>query len=602
MKRSYPTSNNKLAILFFILAVACIVVQLLAVEYHFNRIVDYDWLNNVSLVELCHLVVNNIADALIVLLPFVALSPRWRKWSWITIWLVTLWCLAQLLYMPTYRDLMPLSSFMLVDNVGGTVAQSALGAVKLADLEVLLPPILLYIAYRIWFKRGIEAGRPSLGRQLGLSLLCLLVFVGIRLGMTAIHYQEDETCPSYSQQLTNDYYVMWTRQGYYLNNNGMVPYITYGLVTTIFDRITLTDEQKQEVTRFINDQSQPGDEYASARGKNVILLVVESLNSWVIDFKIDGREVTPTLNALCRDTENNLLTLNMRSQVKNGRSSDGIFMYNTGLLPLTTEAVASTYGDVPYPSLVKALGNYDSFYACCDEPTLWNVRNMSVVYGYRDFYGRAEIHEEVKANGYLQDKALLEEVSRLIPEYKQPLIALVATAGMHFPYNEPMEPTTWVQQSGRYTREVRCYLECANAFDTALAQFLNDLKSQGIYDNTMIVIVSDHSEVVDDNPAGRPSIDPEGDRCVLLIINSGQNGVIAGPVGQIDVFPTLVEVLGADSQHWNGLGNSILRGDVTSVAVSPSDGIGSCPLFKRQQQAWSISDMIIKSRWFEPRQ
>lgn len=590
------------ALWFFMLALVCIVVQLLAVEYHFNKIVDPLWLDHTSLSEMTNLIINNIADGMFLLLPFVALSSRWRKWSWIVIWLVTLWCLAQLLYMPTYRDLMPLSSFFLIENLGGTVTKSALGSFRCADLEVLLPPVLLYITYKIWFKKGIEESNPLLGRRLVLAALCLIAFVGIRLGMTAIHYHQDDETTSFKQQFTNDYCVMWTRQGDYLNQNGVVPYMFYGIATTIHDRRTLTDAEKQEVTQFINEQPLPNDEYASAQGKNVILLVVESLNSWVIDLRIDGREVTPTLNALCHDTINNLLTVNMRTQVKNGRSSDGIFMYNTGLLPLTTQAVANTYGKVPYPSLAKMMGNYDSFYACCDEPTLWNVREMSSTYGYSDFYGRAEIDSVIKNNGFLIDKALLEEVTELIPQRKQPFLCLVATAGMHHPYNAPMEPTTWVQESGKYTSEVRCYLECAAAFDTALAQFIQALKSQGIYDNTMLVIVSDHSEMVDDAPDGRPSIDPDGDRCVFLAINSGQNGMIAGPVGQIDVFPTIIELMGLGNQRWNGLGNSILHGDVTSVATSPLETKGNGSLLKRQQEAWRISDMIITSRWFEPKE
>ncbi|MBR5086093.1 MAG: LTA synthase family protein [Muribaculaceae bacterium] len=587
---------------FFILAVACIIVQLFAVEYQFNKIVDFDWLKNVSACELCHLLVNNIADATILMLPFVALSARWRKWSWIVIWIFTLWCLAQLLYMPTYRDLMPMSSFLLVDNMGGTVARSTIGAFKLADLEVLLPPILLYIVYRIWFKRAIEDTQHSVWKRLALSLLCILVFAGIRLGMTAIHYHEDASCPSYKQQFINDYYVLWTRQGDYLNQNGAVPYIIYGTTTSIFDRKTLTDDQKQEVTRFINEQPQYTDDYyASARGKNVILLVVESLNSWAINLQINGQEVTPTLNALCNDTVNNLVTLKMKSQVKNGRSSDGIFMYNTGLLPLTTQAVANTYGTVPYPTLANSLGEgYDTFYACCDEPALWNVKNTSQTYGYSNFYGKAEIHNMVKNNGYLVDKALLEEVSNLVPKRKKPFFALVATAGMHHPYNQPMEPTTWIQSSGCYTKEVRCYLECANAFDTALAQFIENLKSQGLYDNTMIVIVSDHNEMIDDSPKGRPSIDLEGDNCVFLAINSGQSGLIDGPIGQIDIYPTLMDLLGLNFNQWKGLGLSILRNDICSVATSPNSAAGDSPLLNRQKQAWRISDMIITSRWYEP--
>lgn len=600
--KTLKMSLKNSALWFFVLASLCMVVQFLAVEYQFNKIVDPLWLNHVSIKDLLSLVVNNIADAVFLMTPFVALSARWRKWSWIVIWLVTVWCLAQFLYLPTYRDLMPMSSFFLVDNVGGTLGKSVLGAFRIADLEVVLPPVLLYIAYRLWFKHGIETTHRSFGHRAALSILCIMAFIGIRLGMTELHFYQDDETNTYEQQLTNDYCVMWTRQGDYLNQNGAVPYLTYGLVTSIFNRTTLTADEKQMVTQFINDQPMPVDEYATAQGKNVVLLVVESLNSWVIDLRIDGREVTPTLNALCRDSLSNLVTLNMRTQVKNGRSSDGIFMYNTGLLPLTTQAVCNTYGSVPYPSIAKSLADYDAFYACCDEPTLWNVENMSKNYGYNDFYGKVEIDSVVKSNGYLLDKALLEEVTTLMPKRKQPFLAMVATAGMHHPYDAPMEPATWIQNSGYYTSEVRCYLERAAAFDTALAEFLSRMKSQGLYDNTMIVIVSDHSEMVDDAPAGRPSIDKDGDRCVFIAINSGQSGLIAGPLGQIDVFPTLSELLGINDSRWRGLGISFLRGEVTSVATTPTQVVGNGALIKHQQEAWHISDMIITSRWFEPRQ
>ena len=308
--------------LFFLLALGCMLVQFLAVEYHFNSIVDYNWLKTLRIGELTQLVVNNIGDGILLMTPFVALGAKSRKWIWLVLLLVMLWCLAQMLYMPSYRDLMPLSSFFLLGNVGDTVARSALGAFRLGDLEVLLPPVVLYIVYRIWLKRPLESTSFPPAKRLVLSLMCMLAFVVIRLGVSAVSYNNDKETASFNQQLTNDYCVMWTRQGDYVNKNGVVAYLVYGFVSSIYNQTTLTDDQKQQVTRFINEQAQNGDDYASARGKNVILLVVESLNSWVIGLDIDGREVAPTLNALCKDTENNLVTLNMRSQVKNGRSSD----------------------------------------------------------------------------------------------------------------------------------------------------------------------------------------------------------------------------------------------------------------------------------------
>ena len=584
---------------FYILSIGCIMVQLLAVSHQFNKFVDPLWFSHTAMADKAMLALNSFADALLLLTPLVLLPPKWRKWSWIVIWLVTLWCLAQFLYMPTYRDLMPLSSFFMTENMGDTLMTSIVGAIKPRILEVLMPPVLLYIIYRLWLKKPMEKVQQPAKRRLLLALLGIVAFVLIRLGVTAIHQSDNEEPTTFAQQFTNDYCVMWTRQGNYMNLNGAVPYVIYGGITSIFDTKTLSEEEKKQVEQFIELQPHYTDNgYATAQGKNVILLVVESLNAWAVNMQIDGRDVAPTLKQLCSDSTC-LVSLAMKSQVKNGRSSDGIFMYNTGLLPLNTKVVANSYGDASYPTLCKALDKYDSFYACCDQPSLWNVKNMAKTYGYNSFYCRDEIDDAIKQNNYLLDKTLLEEVTQIIPTRKQPFIALVATAGMHHPFNEVMVPTTWVMNSGVYTKEVRCYLERVNAFDTALANFISQLKAQGIYDNTMIVIVSDHNEMVDDAPNGRASIDKDGDNCVMLIINSGQSGRIAGPIGQIDIYPTLLDLLGLNVQTWKGLGFSVLRNNITSVAIAPTISAGDNPLISHQQEAWRISDMIITSRWFD---
>ncbi len=583
---------------FYLLSMGCIMVQLLFVSHQFNKFMDNEWLSHTTLGDKAMLVLNSFADALFLLIPLVLLPPKWRKWSWIVIWLVTLWCLAQFLYMPTYRDLMPLSSFFMTENMGGTLMTSILGAIKPRILEVLLPPVVLYAIYRKWLKKPIEKVQQPSKQRLLLALAAIAGFIAIKIGTTAIHQNDNDEPTTFSQQFTDDYCVMWTRQGNYMNLNGAVPYVIYGALTSIFDTKSLSDEEKQQVEQYLDVQPHYYDnKFATAQGKNVILLVVESLNSWAVNMQIGGTDVAPTLKALCSDSTC-LVSLTMKSQVKNGRSSDGIFMYNTGLLPLNTKVVANSYSNASYPTLCKALGNYDTFYACCDEPSLWNVKNMAKTYGYSSFYCKDDIREAIKQNNYLLDKTLLEEVTQIIPERKQPFLALVATAGMHHPFDEAMEPATWVMNSAEYTEEVRCYLERVNAFDTALANFITQLKRQGIYDNTMIVIVSDHNEMVDDSPQGRPAIDKDGDNCVMLIINSGQAGRIGGPIGQIDIYPTLLDLLGLNSQSWKGLGCSVLRDDITSVATAPMMSAGSSPLISRQQEAWRISDLIITSRWF----
>ena len=85
----------------------------------------------------------------------------------------------------------------------------------------------------------------------------------------------------------------------------------------------------------------------------------------------------------------------------------------------------------------------------------------------------------------------------------------------------------------------------------------------------------------------------------MLILNSGQAGQIAGPIGQIDIYPILLDLLGLNTQTWKGLGYSVLRNNITSAATAPTMTAGDSPLISHQKEAWNISDLIITSRWFD---
>ena len=89
---------------------------------------------------------------------------------------------------------------------------------------------------------------------------------------------------------------------------------------------------------------------------------------------------------------------------------------------------------------------------------------------------------------------------------------------------------------------MRNYLEATALFDHELGLLLERLKEMGVYDNTLVVIASDHNDYMDDNPRGRPSIDPDGDDCLLLVVNAGAQ--VEGLIGHIDVFPTILDLMG----------------------------------------------------------
>lgn len=552
--------------LFFALAALCLMVQLLAVEYQFNKHIDINWLSQLSPMALLGLVANNLGDALILLIPAVLLPARHRRWAtWVIIGMVTFWCAAQLLYIPTYHDLMPFGSFTLVENIGPTLLKSVAGAISPRLLEVLLPPAALYAAYRLWFRESARAYTPAARTRLLAAAACLAAFVMIRLCSSYAHQIVDKT-PSYTDQLRDDYAIMWTRQGDYLNQNGAVAYALYSAYSTLFSHKHLSSQERQQIRQFLDSRPAYTDNrFAIGETPNVVLLVVESLNAWVVDLRIDNREITPTLNALCRDSAN-IVALRMKTQARNGRSSDGIFIYNTGLLPLPVQAVANTYPEGNYPTLIRALSGYSSFYACCDEPSLWNVEQMALNYGYQHFFGREQIDPYIKQSGYRIDHVLLQQTARRIKRQPEPYFALVHTAGMHSPYDTALSDTSWIQRSSAFTPQVRCYLERANLFDQALAQFLTQIK-----ENTLLVIASDHTEYVDNAPTGRRALDPVGDNCVLIIRGTPFGRTINQPFGQIDLYPTLLDLLGANQYPWKGLGKSLLRFPAIAPSTSSTD-------------------------------
>ena len=87
---------------------------------------------------------------------------------------------------------------------------------------------------------------------------------------------------------------------------------------------------------------------------NVIFILVESYMSFTSDMKENGTEVTPFLNALKRDSTV-YYNGKMKENVTIGESSDGQFIYMTGLLPLRSVITVSKARSSVLPGLPKKL-------------------------------------------------------------------------------------------------------------------------------------------------------------------------------------------------------------------------------------------------------
>lgn len=584
------------SLLFYLLLVALVVALLgltnccFAMGYRSNLI---------SPTGMLHFAFIHLGDAVVLLLPYWLLPPRLRKWMWTVPVVLTVWCFAQVVYNITYQEIMPYSSFLFTSNVSKVLIDSVIGLIQATALFTVFFTAVAWVVYRRWLRRAVEQGVPLRPRhKCAVVAASLLLAVVAQLATTYRIYYNDGTYTDFAEAVDELYTRIGGRYKGYFLNHGFVAYTAYCAATAY--EPPMSEEDKTTIARYIsNELPHYTDNTFSAGKPNLILIIVESLNSWAIDLRIDGREVTPVLNSLVHDPSS-IVALDMQGQVKNGRSSDGKFIYDTGLLPLLDKAVVMHYCDGPYPSLARALRGHKAIEICMDAPGLWNIEGTNKSYGFDQLYYQRQFKEKLVACGYRADELLLDEAAAIIKDCREPFFAQIVTASMHSPYDSPDVDPTWISQSKQYTPQVRNYLERTAYFDHHLGIFLNRLHEAGLMDSTVVVIASDHTELVDDDQRGRPSLSPRGNECALIITGTGHGMFIDRTIGQIDVYPTLLDLMGANQYGWKGLGHSLLRNQVESAAVYPGEiaGNASSPLVKHQKRAWEMSDLIIKKRWF----
>lgn len=538
-----------------------------------------------------HVVAISLANALLLLAPYWLLRRRWRWLVWIPLTLLTVWCLMQVCYCRAYDDLMPWQSLTLTQNVNSTLAATTLSLLRWQDLLILVPYLLL-VAVCLLGRRTREDGeriRPFLLSLAGCLLLSL-----------AGYLVKGE---NYEKRFLHNF----SNRGYFAQN-GMIPYGVFSLYQALFNNHTVTDEERAMVDRFLAEDcpNYTDNPYSADGRRNLVLIIVESLHTWPIGMQVDGREVTPVMNSLVAG-DSVIYAPHVLFQTSHGHSSDAHFIYNTGLLPLRDGVVAVHHGDGPYPTLAGALPGYDCREIICTPGVNWNQNVTARTYGFDTLYTREHLAAALKRQGNIDDAALIDFAGGLLPSLHQPFFLEMVTMTMHAPYTDGKLPPSWITASDTLNAEARGYLNCVHLTDSCIGVFINDLRRHGLAGNTVLAIVSDHTQLYRNRVMGISDYDAVPDDWGIPLIIAGCDTTLRydAVIGQVDVYPTLLDVMGANAYPWKGLGHSILRYPVAG-AIQPRNMsvIGdSTALTPQQRKAWDISRLLIFDRVqrFSPR-
>lgn len=507
-----------------------------------------------------------------------------------------LWLECNLLYSRTYFTAIPLSSYALAGNLGDFTA-SITDSLRWLDLIFILP---VAMAWRIAFAKPVGVGR----RSKFATLRGKLVYGGY---IAAATFLSAVTIAPYG-----GLHEAWEARANANYHVARVPMFTVAgsLINDAFTATrTLTPDDKTMVQQYLAESPELPPINGNPGRDNMVFILCESLESWVIDLELEGKEITPNLNRLLRDTAT-LFAPKVLSQVGAGRSIDGQLLINAGLLPMLrgVYAMERVFNDYyTLPKAFKEMRDAKSVLLTVDKTVTWNQGAVAASFGIDSIIARDSWinDEKVGSRKKLGDRSFARQIvdklkaGEIWADGEKMFLQIVTYSG-HNPFVLPPALDN-LKLTGSYPAVVKNYLTMAHYTDEAIGIIIDYIKSRPDYDRTLIFITGDHEGLAGDRAAATDeckfvSRDPF---VPFIAANSPAGGSIDKVMGQIDIYPTLLQLAGLTGYTWHGLGQNILDPTFPGVAIgSQGAEIGdthhaSDSTMRRLRKARTVSDLII---------
>lgn len=523
------------------------------------------------------------------------------RWAQIVVMaLLDVLLVANLMYFRTYYSAIPASSYLEAGNLADFKA-SVTDSLRWADIVLLLISIataVIAFRYKTTKRQPLTAVLKWWAAPLaGFALL----LTGVNLCKGGFHKS-----------------LRSVRQSAYLCSADAPIFSVFGCIWyDITDAAEpITPEKQAEIERWLASQPkhQPADSVTEKRS-NLLIVFAESLESWVLEKKVDGKEITPCLNRLLKE-KSTLYAPNVLTQVKGGRSIDAQLMICSGLLPLMSGTYSSLYYDNTFYTLQKAmrgLKHSRSYLLTIDKVSTWNQGAVARSFGtdtiisYHDFKMTEAFgtHKRIGDASFFQQCREKIERGEVWKPGESVYMQFVTYSG-HAPFKLPDHLRT-ITFPASIPEKAADYMTTAHYTDKAIGDFVAYLKTLPQYKETIVVIVGDHEGLASyrqelvGNPACRGLVSDK-QLTPFIVLNSPVGMRYDKFMGQIDIYPTLLNLMQLDAYRWHGLGQSILDPRKQGVAVGSVmnvEGTGSDKEVERLKEAHTVSDYMLRYDWLK---
>ncbi|MCU9614746.1 LTA synthase family protein [Caldibacillus lycopersici] len=506
------------------------------------------------------LFINPLGSALIFLGITFLFKGRKRYISLIIIdFILSLLLFANAVYYRFFNDFITLPTILQTQNFGD-VSTSVPSLLHPTDFLFFID--LLILIALLMFK-VVKVDRSTFTRR----KLAAVYLIGLSISFLNLGLAEGDRPQLLTRGFDRNYIVKYL---------GMYNYTIYDAVESTKASAQRVFADSNDITEVINytksNYAAPNVEYfGKLKGKNVVYLHLESMQNFLIDYKLNGEEVTPFLNSLVKDS-NTLYFDNFFHQTAQGKTADAEFLLENSLYGLPQGAAFITKSRNVYqsaPAILAQEQGYTSAVFHGNAGSFWNRNTIYKSFGYENFFDANyyNINDNDLAEYGLMDKPFFDQSVELLETLPQPFYTKFITVANHYPYKIDQSLTT-IEKHSTGDASVDNYFQTARYADEALEQFFNDLKEAGLYENTVFVMYGDHYGISEAHNNAMEKVMNEEigsyesanlQRVPFIIHSPGlEGGTVHTYGGQVDVLPTVLHLLGVDTSKYLQFGSDLL--------------------------------------------
>lgn len=522
------------------------------------------------------LIINPIATTLLLL--SVGLYVRRKKPAYITMmviyFIMTALLFSNAVYYREFTDFITINTILGAGKVASGLGESAIKLFRPYDILYWLDFILLVFALAT--KRIKMDETPVRARMaFAFSTLAVMIFSG------NLFLAESDRPELLTRTFSRDYLVKYLGINAFTVYDGVQTYKT----TQVRAQASATD--MDEVAEYVKDHyAKPNDQYFGlAKGRNVIYIHLESTQQFLIDYKLKDEngvehEVMPFINSLYHSNSTFSFS-NFFHQVKAGKTSDSETLFENSLFGLNQGALFTQLGGKntfeAAPNILKQTQGYTSAVFHGNSGTFWNRNETYKRLGY-DYFFDASYYNVTEDNSFqygLNDKPFFQQSVKYLEHLQQPFYTKFIAVSNHYPYSQLSGDETGFPLAQTKDETINSYFSTANYMDTAVHEFFDYLKQSGLYDNSIIILYGDHYGISNarnkelaqllgkDRETWSNFDNAQVQRVPYMIHIPGMNKgkIIDTYGGQVDALPTLLHLLGVDTQNYIQLGQDLFSPD-----------------------------------------